>query len=316
MNQKRYTEREMESAIEIAHTAGVYGYRTPNSRDAMSGFIEWAIEFEKMPYAADERLEIIGDFVDAKMREELRTGRADILDKVVKSRLLGVKGRGPTVDGSRDFWHRMTETERQEWIERDIAEAAQYDMAYELTKGWQKYASIIEEMAISAQILDIPVPVIKLQDLDEGIAAHAALKAAGEKLLDMHGKGELIFLDREELSLAGDPALTKMRPADGIKVLLQKAAARTVESFRRAEITSRQMCDEYVVANEKSGRYVGKVIGESELHIVQDAGRRTGVIHEKGKLDKVSMVGQRLSINYSNGRGAVVDRSFGCGLGR
>lgn len=310
MGQKRYTEREMGSAIEIAHTAGVYGYRMPNARDAMNGFIEWAVEFEKMPYADDERLEVIGDFVDAKMREGLRTGRADILDKTVKARLLGANKRGPTVDGSRDFWLGMADVERQEWIERDMVEAEQYDMVYELTKGWQKYTALIEEMASIAQ-------AVAAQDFfDAKVATHAALEAAGKRLIDMHGKGELIFLDREELELAGNPALTKMRPAEGIEVLLQKAVARTAESFRRVEITSRMMCDEYVVANEKNGRYVGKVIGESELHIVQDAGRKSGVIHEKGKLDKVSMVGQRLSINYSNGRGAVVDRSFGCVLGR
>jgi putative DNA primase/helicase len=75
--------------------------------------------------------------------------------------------------------------------------------------------------------------------------------------------------------------------------------------------------DNVFMAIETNGRYIGPVIGETSLHVIQDLGRRSVVIHDKTKLDKVPEVGQKLSINYvGSGRAAVEIRSAQSGRDR
>ncbi len=65
-------------------------------------------------------------------------------------------------------------------------------------------------------------------------------------------------------------------------------------------------------------RYVGPVVGESALHVAQDLGRKVVVIHDKRDLDKVPVKGDRMTVDYENGRGRVTDmvRDTGKGVGR
>jgi hypothetical protein len=76
MSNKVYSQREMESAIEIARDAGSYGYQTENSRDAMQCFHEWAVEFEKTTYDDSDWMELIETFGFEKMLGEVREGSA------------------------------------------------------------------------------------------------------------------------------------------------------------------------------------------------------------------------------------------------
>lgn len=54
-----------------------------------------------------------------------------------------------------------------------------------------------------------------------------------------------------------------------------------------------------------NGRYVGRVLGNTVDHAVQDVGRRSVVAHQLDKLDRVPEVGQRSRIVYREGRGVV-----------
>lgn len=76
---KQFSQREMESAVEIANIAGGYGYHTANSRDAMSQFMDWAVEFEKVPYVDDDWMELIETFAEEKMLDEVCRGGAQFL---------------------------------------------------------------------------------------------------------------------------------------------------------------------------------------------------------------------------------------------
>ncbi len=63
--------------------------------------------------------------------------------------------------------------------------------------------------------------------------------------------------------------------------------------------------------------YAGKVIAESDLHVVQDIGRGKVVVHDLRNLSKVVSVGERMTAKYENGRGQVdeVERE-GAGISR
>lgn len=79
MNIPKFTKKQIESAVEIANTAGRYGFHTPNSRDMMQLFIEWAVEFESQPYDNDEWMELIDTFATSKFIIEVQHGRASCL---------------------------------------------------------------------------------------------------------------------------------------------------------------------------------------------------------------------------------------------
>lgn len=63
-------------------------------------------------------------------------------------------------------------------------------------------------------------------------------------------------------------------------------------------------------------RYTGKIVRETELHVVQDVGKGTGVVHDKWRLDKVPMIGERVAVTYKEGRGEVGMREVSKDRGR
>lgn len=70
------------------------------------------------------------------------------------------------------------------------------------------------------------------------------------------------------------------------------------------------------------GRYAGKVLHETEHHVVQDIGRGTVVIHKRDDLDanykEMLKSSKKLRINYHEGKGRVeaAEKSRGLGMGR
>ena len=81
------------------------------------------------------------------------------------------------------------------------------------------------------------------------------------------------------------------------------------KSWQAAEQIARQANSTQVQqANLINGRYVGPVLAVLDLHVVQDLGRGSAVIHDKRQLDKVPMAGERLAIHYRAGRGEVTVR--------
>lgn len=115
----------------------------------------------------------------------------------------------------------------------------------------------------------------------------------------------------------GDKEVEAGRRLEGEIALFGGSKAIQIEkSLKQAKEIAANICDMSAVANETAGRrYAGQVIGETAHHIIQDVGRKSGVIHEKMKLDKVPAVGQKLTISYGNGRATVADRSSS-GIGR
>jgi hypothetical protein len=93
--------------------------------------------------------------------------------------------------------------------------------------------------------------------------------------------------------------------------------AKIEKSLRAARGVAAGISDHAFMAIELNGRYTGPVVGETDLHIIQDLGRRSVVIHDKTKLDKVPAVGQKLSISYAGtGRAVVEIRSMRSGHDR
>lgn len=56
-------------------------------------------------------------------------------------------------------------------------------------------------------------------------------------------------------------------------------------------------------------RSIGNVVSRTDFHLVQFTGKDTVVIHELAKLARVPALGQNVAIEYSNGRGEIIDRS-------
>lgn len=98
-NNKVYTTKEMESAVELARQGGYMGYYT---LEAMQQYIAWAVEFEQSPYDEDNWLELLEDFGSRKMQESVDAGEASfIMPKVsmhqIKQTLAMMKEAGLTL---------------------------------------------------------------------------------------------------------------------------------------------------------------------------------------------------------------------------
>lgn len=62
--------------------------------------------------------------------------------------------------------------------------------------------------------------------------------------------------------------------------------------------------------NVENGRYVGKIVHETDHHVVQDVGKRVNVVHDKSRLDARELAKARdrrehVGVQYSNGRAAL-----------
>jgi hypothetical protein len=62
--------------------------------------------------------------------------------------------------------------------------------------------------------------------------------------------------------------------------------------------------------NDRSGRYAGKVLHETDHHVVQDVGRKVAVVHDKSAfnaadLKKAIERGGTLRVQYDKGRAAI-----------
>lgn len=87
-------------------------------------------------------------------------------------------------------------------------------------------------------------------------------------------------------------------------------------SMAEAQQAAKRDYETVTVANKDKGRYMGPVVMETQYHVVQDVGRQAAVIHDKRDLERMPTVGQRLVVNYEQGRGQVQDRGTANGHGR
>jgi len=87
-------------------------------------------------------------------------------------------------------------------------------------------------------------------------------------------------------------------------------------SLAKAQQSAKRDYETVTIANKDKGRYMGPVMMETQYHVIQDVGRQAAVIHDKRDLEKVPAVGQRLAVNYEQGRGQVQERGTNKGHGR
>lgn len=80
-------------------------------------------------------------------------------------------------------------------------------------------------------------------------------------------------------------------------------------SMRQAKSKAGEIFDSVTMANDANGRYSGRIIDETQFHIIQDGGRRTAIIHDKLKLENVPRIGQSFGVHYAGGRGRAVNRT-------
>jgi hypothetical protein len=88
-------------------------------------------------------------------------------------------------------------------------------------------------------------------------------------------------------------AITPKTELESLDALVAKMADMNVQDIAGEAVDGRQ--------------YMGKVICESPLHIAQDTGRGSVMIHDKRELDKLPNKGDSFTVAYNNGVGKVAD---------
>jgi antirestriction protein ArdC len=74
-----------------------------------------------------------------------------------------------------------------------------------------------------------------------------------------------------------------------------------------------------IAAETVSGSYRGKIVGETEDHVIQRQSARTAIAHPKDLLERTPAIGENVRINYSNSHAIVrefFERTKGQDLGR
>lgn len=300
-----------------------------------------------------------------------------VMDKAEWS---AVRGPRPKVDGSRAYWERMSEEERQTWIQADMAEAGQIDMACQITKEWGRYVKAVESMFAGTETgfvqggaqlrrmldggdliflepseIDLARRLVSLaQPGNDGMGDVYTVEPSGVVSRDVYVAARAFFdanptdrpclircrrheLGRESASMLGSTSVVtkggesvygkwigrvdlRLKQAyDGIVAASDLAAS--IQGLRRGSFEQakvRAKISGLVVrdVDEAKGMYFGKIVSETELHVIQNIGCGLACIHAKEKLNRITMVGQKLSINYSGGCVRVEERSAASGIER
>jgi hypothetical protein len=94
---------------------------------------------------------------------------------------------------------------------------------------------------------------------------------------------------------------------------LQRVGGMDIErSKRQSELDIKAMLKnlDYGLADFSGAadrQYMGPIVAKSALHVAQDIGRRQIVIHDVRNLDKAPSVGDRMNIQFKDGRGVATD---------
>jgi hypothetical protein len=121
------------------------------------------------------------------------------------------------------------------------------------------------------------------------------------------------FVDRETGALAinyewGDQVRTarlgistgvgKTEPSASLKQALNAAGAQGL-GYRDIEVANR---------SASGRRFGGKIVGETEMHVIQDLGRGAAAIHAKEQLSERVRPGDQMAVVYKDGVGQVAIR--------
>lgn len=301
MDTKKFSQREMESAIEIAHMAGQYGFRTQNSRDAMSNFIDWAIEFEKQPYEDDMWLELIDSFAEEKMMQEVKQGYAMLSDKRLLDKILAGMDSiqsefNPTtpegytlVLGDTELALKYQDTLDAFFQERII------DVRNALREhGWhgEQFHKRLQSPDNHTSVEFVPAHIGNGRNV---IGGKWEIRVNGER---PDNKPRLETIDTIMDGLAQGPSFVA-------NLIHKKSQECTPEkSFIAAGQLASGKLDVYAADPSVDNKYAGKILGVTNFHVVQNLGR-IAIIFKKSELDHIPAKDELVTIDYKNGRATV-----------
>ncbi|ACT52111.1 hypothetical protein Msip34_2887 (plasmid) [Methylovorus glucosotrophus SIP3-4] len=185
-----------------------------------------------------------------------------------------------------------------------ITSIAKFQEAEGLSKEF--VAMAMDVRAANPKITDIPKRE-KIQysgvyvDPDSGLLA-IDYKQNNVLFTAMYGSADAIEKYRDELGLSQheidmahdhEHAARERQDQQGLESLSNAIAFIDREDMKTTS------------TNLVKGVYVGKVIAETEHHIVQNVGQRTALIHNKRDMDKIPKVGEKLTVRYENYRANV-----------
>ncbi|MBN3815182.1 hypothetical protein G3N57_00540 [Paraburkholderia sp. Se-20369] len=92
------------------------------------------------------------------------------------------------------------------------------------------------------------------------------------------------------------------RPAVSVRAVSESKAEAVDHAVKAGSVV--------LATNDATGRYAGKVVHQTEHHIVQDVGKKAAVIHDKSRFDATALKkiidrGDSLRIQYDKGQAAV-----------
>jgi hypothetical protein len=129
------------------------------------------------------------------------------------------------------------------------------------------------------------------------------------------GSGTVNIHDKQNANATDRTLVVDAAPADASKV----PPGRQTRNAALAK-SDKPLSDEHAITTAalgndartypsqlESGTYRGQVIGETAGHVVQRVSSRSAVAHPKDALDRQPTVGEKVFINYSNGKAVIGD---------
>lgn len=303
---KEFTSNQMESAIEIANIAGGYGYQTPNSRDAMSQFLNWALEFDQLDIADDEWIERVEEFTNNKMLAQVGIGEAKFDESRLPSwmaQILSEKQGEMKLMSPEWYAHVLTSTrlkvQHGSIIEQAFAKRCIDVEQGLMEKGWvgKTDFGIISPNQNEAVVFKPTVMKIRNVDVVIGGVWH---------MMVMSKNHHWEQLDSMMDGLAKSP-----------EFLVNKFHHNHVMNVVRGEQESSSLSQAVEIANNKqiiypedifSQKTNGKIIGITDLHVVQNLGRMVAIIN-KADLDRIPKLNDEVGISFVNGKGKVAAKA-------
>lgn len=122
---------------------------------------------------------------------------------------------------------------------------------------------------------------------------------------------EVVGYEPTEKDLATLAAAQKNAPTQSVNAAGVNLNEKALADSKDAAINHALGTGAVVMAtNEQSGRYAGRVIHQTEHHVVQDLGKKSAVVHEKSRFNETELRkgierGESLRVQYAKGRAGI-----------
>lgn len=196
---------------------------------------------------------------------------------------------------------------------QDASKAADYVLALERDKSVAELVETAAPEPSSAADQSLPPHEQATRDIENAAVAGAALRREIEQLDNDHevATGQSVSATKadaaEERRVPGSRGdVTGSQPATATDQRPNRDAL--ADSFRAARaLTTEALGDgaRTVAASTESGTYRGKIIGETDHHVLQQLSMQTAVAHMKHLLDPHPAVGTQVVVAYSNSKAVV-----------